>query len=68
MRAREQETRIWRLDACENDGEPVFEIPFASVDPTLDHLPAELRRMFVELGERHRSLMETIHAVRSTIA
>ncbi|HLH94890.1 MAG TPA: hypothetical protein VKW08_07205 [Xanthobacteraceae bacterium] len=68
MRAREPETRTWRLDVHENYSEAVFKIPFASIDHTLDHLLPDLRRLVVELGERRRSLMEAIEAVRATVA
>ncbi len=37
MKGREPTTRSWRLDVYENEQEKVFEIPFAALDPTLDH-------------------------------
>src|SRR5215469_16101253 len=44
MRSRELETRSWRLEIYEGgDDRPICEIPFASVDPSLDHLTPKLR-------------------------
>ena len=43
MCGREAQTRSWRLDVYENSAERVFEIPFASLDRTLDDLLPELR-------------------------
>ena len=66
MRGREPQTRAWRLDVYE-DGGLVYQIPFASTDPTLDHLtPAA--RMRVEAGSGSiRSARETIAAARVTM-
>ena len=41
MKSRELETRCWRLDVHDAGAERICEIPFASIDPTLDPLPAE---------------------------
>jgi len=43
MRSREAQTRTWRLDVYDEAGERVIELPFATIDPTLDHLRPELR-------------------------
>jgi hypothetical protein len=69
MRSRELETRSWRLEIYENgDGErPICEIPFASVDPSLDHLGPKLRRMVEDESERRRVVGDVIHAAKATI-
>jgi hypothetical protein len=44
MRCRELQTRYWLLEVYQEMGqEPLFDILFANVDPTLDHLRRELR-------------------------
>jgi len=67
MKGREPETRFWRLDVYENKTERIFEIPFASVDNTLDHLAPELRATMEVIYERERLLREVIHEARVTV-
>jgi hypothetical protein len=67
MKSREPQTRTWRLDVYENDGERIFAILFAELDETLDHLPAALRSEVEELCDRLRSLREAISAARVTL-
>jgi hypothetical protein len=67
MKNRELKTRSWRLDIYEEGDGHIRGIPFATVDPTLNHLRPE-RRMTVEaLSERKHSLFEVIHAVTDTV-
>jgi len=66
MECREAKTRSWQLDIYE-DGEKAFEIPFAQVDRTLDHLAPELRTMVIGLSERVRSLHEVTAAANATV-
>jgi hypothetical protein len=56
MTHREQRTRHWRLDVYDVNGEKVFEIPFASVDHTLDHLTTVSRAAVEECAQHIRSL------------
>jgi hypothetical protein len=51
MNCRELRTRHWQLDVYEGEGKKVFEIPFARIDPTLDHLTTA-QRSLVEHGSR----------------
>jgi hypothetical protein len=60
MQAREPQTRAWRIDVYEG-GRQIDRLPFARLDPTLDHLPPRLR-MAVE------SSCESISAVRQVLA
>ena len=60
-------TRSWRLDVYGEEGGRIFEIPFASVDWTLDHLDPELRMIVTELSDRVRSLREVIAATNVTL-
>ena len=65
MRNRELETRSWRLDVYENGDGPICTIPFASIDPTLDHLLPNLRTE--ALSERQRLFREALHAANATV-
>lgn len=67
MRRREVETRPWRLDVYEAGVGPICQIRFASIDPTLDHLTPEHRRMVETMSERKRSLSDACHALEETV-
>jgi len=69
MRSREAETRSWCLDVYEGDeaDSPIGEIPFASVDPSLDHLTPKYRAMVESVSERKRLLSDVIHTVKGTL-
>jgi hypothetical protein len=57
----ERQTRTWRLDVYEDHDRRVFEIPFARLDESLDHLDPHLR------SDRSRSLREAVSAARLTV-
>jgi hypothetical protein len=73
MSYRELQTRSWRLDAYENNSECetniewIFEIPFASVDHSLNHLKPELRKMIEKISDRQLALKEAVYAAGITI-
>jgi len=67
MRNREVKTRSWRLDVYENGDGPICTIPFASIDPTLDHLVPNLRTMVETASERQRLFREALHAANATV-
>jgi hypothetical protein len=67
MKHREVETRCWQLDVYEERGRHVCEIPFASLDPTLDHLSPGMRAILESLSERRRLLGDALHAEKATI-
>jgi hypothetical protein len=69
MQGREVQTRFWRLRIRESHGrgDGGFDISFAAIDPTLDHLVPELRSMVERLCETYRSSKEAIHAARITL-
>jgi hypothetical protein len=67
MSCREAQTRSWRLDVYEGDGERIFELPFARIDPTLDHLVPETRTTVERMNDRYRSLREAMAAARVTV-
>ncbi len=63
---REAQTRLWRLDVYEND-QPIFEIPFASLDPSLDHLNPAYRTIVEDAYEKQLSFRGALHAAHLTI-
>ena len=65
MSGRELRCRSWRLDVYEN-GMLVHEIPFASIDPTLDHLDQSLRMTIEQSCDTLRSYKEAASAARAT--
>jgi hypothetical protein len=66
MYRRELHTRHWQLEVYEDNDEKVFEIPFASLDPTLDHLTHE-QRALVEHGARQiGAVKEAFYALSLT--
>jgi hypothetical protein len=67
MGCREPQTRSWRLDVYEDHDRRVFEIPFARLDATLDHLAPHWRSRIEDLCDRSRALRETYSAARVTM-
>jgi hypothetical protein len=63
----EQETRTWRLDVYEDHDRRLFEIPFARLDETLDHLSTPWRSKVEDLCNRSRSLREAYSAASATV-
>jgi hypothetical protein len=66
MRCREPQTRAWCLEVYE-EGERVYELPFATIDPTLDHLVPELRGTVEQSYSSVRSAREIVRAARITV-
>lgn len=66
MHGREDETRSWRLDVYEHH-ERVFELRFAALDRSLDHLRPGARSIVESLCERRRSTSELLHTVWATM-
>jgi len=61
----ELRSRAWQLDVYDEDGELGFVLPFASVDPTLDHLGGPLRGLVERLSESKRTITETMFGLES---
>jgi|ERR1043165_6697256 hypothetical protein len=62
MDHREANTRSWRLDVYENGAEKLFEILFASIDETLNHLRPHNRKLVEMTAMRRRLLQDTLNA------
>ena len=67
MRSREIKTRYWLLEVYRDGQGPLFDILFARIDPTLDHLRRELRADVEKVSERKRALKDVIHAACLTL-
>jgi hypothetical protein len=67
MRHRERQTRPWRVEVTDSARRPCFELLFASVDSTIDHLTPELRASVENLCTQSASLAETFRAVTNTL-
>lgn len=64
MSCRELRTRHWQLDVYEDEGKKVFEIPFARVDPTLNHLALEVREFVEGNCQLIRAHKDAVYAAR----
>jgi hypothetical protein len=67
MRCREIETRHWLLEVYQDGKQPLFDILFASIDPTLDHLRREMRSLVESTSEKRRALKDVIHDIDLTL-
>ena len=67
MRCREMQTRYWLLEVYQDGHQHLFDILFARVDPTLDHLRRELRAMVEGASEKKRALKDVIHDIDLTV-
>ena len=67
MRNNEVRTRNWRIQVCGGNRKPLFEVLFASVDETMDHLPGDLRDSVENVSTKFASLADTIHDVRMSM-
>jgi hypothetical protein len=67
MRCREMQTRYWDLEVYRDGEGPLFDILFATVDPTLDHLRYELRLLVEKVSGKRRALKDVMHAARVTL-
>ena len=68
MKSRERRTQHWRLSVQGSDHVTRFDIPFAELDPSLGHLPTELRRSIQQTCGKLASLGDVMADVKMTIA
>lgn len=52
MRQSEVKRRHWQLDVCDERGKVLFNLPFAGVDRTIDHLRPRTRQLVEDLWPR----------------
>jgi Domain of unknown function (DUF6894) len=67
MRCRELRTRHWHLHVYEENEKQIFEIPFASLDQTPDHLTPDLREVVEHNARRIRSLKDALYDATVTV-
>ena len=67
MRCREIQTRYWELEVYRDGEGPLFDILFATVDPTLDHLRHELRSLVEKVSGKKRALKNVMYAAHLTL-
>jgi len=67
MRNREAKCRSSRLQVYNENLMPCFEILFASIDETLDHLPAACRNEIERAARAEASLNDTLEEVKATL-
>jgi hypothetical protein len=66
IRKSETEKRHCRLDVYD-ERDLVAEVPFATVDPTLDHLSLDLRQLVERICETRREFAETLSSLEFLI-
>jgi len=67
MRCRETRTRYWRIKVYRDGQGPIFDVLFATVDQTLDHLRRESRALVEKTSERKRALKDVSHACDASL-
>jgi len=66
MAHRELRTRPWQLEAYDDDGRKIFEIPFAKLDRTLDHLAVEYRDLVEHSACLIGSVQDIVYVATNT--
>ena len=67
MRNREVDTRLWRLQVCDDYLQPKFEVLFAEFDQTISHLPPDLRSSIESVSRTAGALSDAIVNVQSNL-
>ncbi len=68
MKNDERANRHCKLVIRDSEGSRVFEVLFAAVDPTLDHLNPKLRQLVERICEGQSQLSENVETVESLLA
>jgi Domain of unknown function (DUF6894) len=67
MRCRETQTRYWQIKVYRVGEGLLYDVLFASVDPTLDHLRREVRAWVERISERKRALKDLTYECEATL-
>jgi hypothetical protein len=67
MRCRETQTPYWRIKVYRDGEGPVFDVLFATVDPTLDHLRRELRALVESASAKTGALKDVLYACEASL-
>src|SRR5262249_19601636 len=68
MRNREIKTRAWRIEVCDENLRPCFELLFAEFDETASLLPPELRAFHIVTSQRMAALSDAVLTLSGTLA
>jgi hypothetical protein len=61
----EASTRHWLLEVCDESGRKLFQVPFAKIDRSIDHLEPRTRGLIEEVSQRRRVLASAIFNARA---
>ena len=67
MRNGSVHARSWRLQVCDEDLQPCFELLFASIDDSLSHLPLECRNSIEHACRNTALLHDSIADVQNSL-
>jgi hypothetical protein len=67
MRNRELDTRLWRIEVRDEYLQLCSEVLFSTIDPTIDHLPSDLRQSIDLVADKSARLAEVILKVRGSM-
>jgi hypothetical protein len=67
MRNRELDTRLWRIEVRDEYLQLCSEVLFSTIDPTIDHLPSDLRQSIDLVADKSARLAEAILKVRGSM-
>src|SRR5262245_13245804 len=67
MSRAEKKKRHWQLDVSDATGKVLFDVPFAAVDSTIDHLCPTTRRLVERLCRNTRELAEAVFEARLAV-
>jgi hypothetical protein len=67
LRHNELRKRHWALDVRDEIGQRVFEIPFASIDDSIAHLPSKSRALIERTCRNRRELQKVMAETRRLI-
>ncbi|HVT54974.1 MAG TPA: hypothetical protein VHD34_02840 [Xanthobacteraceae bacterium] len=56
--------RHWAIDVRDEVGQPLLEIPFASIDHTIAHLPLDRRELIERTSRNRRELQKAVAETR----
>lgn len=67
MRGHETKRRYWHVVAYDDDGSRVFDLPFFSVDESMNHLNPDSRQLIETMCEKRIALAETLFETRMNV-
>jgi hypothetical protein len=68
MRNQEVSTRSWRIEVCDDYLIPRFDILFAEIDGSIDHLTPECRKIVEVVSRKSALLQDALGAVQNSMS